>query len=124
MRNTARETARQKVQAIFRDAFRERATQIFSPDNVAPTMDIVSAAFANELPPAPAEALGFHMADWAADAASVIALHLFPERFTAEEIRQATHGVGSHVEYHISAVADLLGYPESEPFKTDEETSS
>ena len=31
--------------------------------------------------------IGFHLADWNSDAAFIVAVHLFPERFTAEEIR-------------------------------------
>jgi hypothetical protein len=120
MCNTARETAQQKVEAIFRDAFGERAARVFTHHNVAPTMEVVCEAFANELPPARAEALGFNMADWGRDAAFVIALHLYPERFTAEEIREATDCLAAHVPYHVSAVADLLDYPEIEPYKTDE----
>lgn len=90
MPNDADDTARAKVELLFREAFGERAARLFSHRFVASTMHTVRDAFADDLPSAQAEAVGFHLADWGSDAAFVVALHLFPERFTHDEIREAT----------------------------------
>jgi hypothetical protein len=58
-----------------------------------------------------AEELGYHLADWGSDAAFIVALHLSPERFTAEEIRASSRALAAHVPYHVAGAADLLGFP-------------
>jgi hypothetical protein len=35
-----------------------------------------------------ADEIAFHLTDWSSKAAFLVALHLFPERFTPEEIRE------------------------------------
>ena len=84
-------------------------------------MHAVKEAFATELEPAQAEELGFHMADWGSDAAFVVALHLFPERFTPEEIGAATFDVALHVPYHLTRAADILGLSENDDDKPREQ---
>ena len=97
-----------EVYKILSRAFGERASRVFSPQNVAHTMHAVKTAFRNTLKAADAEELGFHMADWGTDAAFVVALHLFPERLTAAEIRKATCSLALHVSYHAAGIAQAL----------------
>jgi hypothetical protein len=54
--------------------------------------------------------IGMHVADWQADAAFLVALHLFPERFTAEEIDEAVRSLLIHVPDHVVAAARLAGH--------------
>ena len=51
------------------------------------------------------------MMDWHGDAVFLIALSLFPERFTDEEIRQGVIWFLIHAGYHIPEAADLIMYP-------------
>jgi hypothetical protein len=112
MTEAANKSARRKVEEIFNAAFGENAARVFSAQNVAPTMQTVKQAFAPEMDSEKAEELGFNMADWGSDAAFIIALHLFPERFTAGEIRAATSALASHLPYHVTNVAEALGVSE------------
>ena len=57
------------------------------------------------------DGVGFHMVDWQSDAAFIVALVLFPERFTNEEIREGVDGFLVHVPAHILEAARLGGYP-------------
>lgn len=53
--------------------------------------------------------LGLHMADWNSDAAFVVALHLFPERFTPKEIRDGVGLFLCHAPNHIRAACGITG---------------
>jgi len=63
--------------------------------------------------------IGMHVADWQADAAFLVALHLFPERFTPEEIDEGVHSLLLHVPAHVMAAARLAGYPAADVFRDD-----
>lgn len=60
--------------------------------------------------------IAINVADWQADAAFLVALHLFPERFTAEEIDAAVHDLLIHVPLHVIAAARLAGHPTQDIF--------
>ena len=123
MPNNPHDIARAKAEQLFREAFGERAERLFSSQSVASTMHKVRDAFSSDLPASQAEEVGFHMADWGSDAAFVVALHLFPERFTPEEIREATRMFAAHVPYHAAAAADILGFPGSDFIGSDAHTN-
>jgi hypothetical protein len=55
--------------------------------------------------------IAFHLSDWAEDAAFLIALHLFPERFTVKEIHEGVVALLIHAPNHIAAAAHLAGWP-------------
>jgi len=114
MSNEDGRSALEKVQEIFQSAFGERAARSLSSHNVSHTMHTVIQAFGKELDATRAEELGFHMADWAGDAAFVLAIHVFPERFTPEEIRAGTLSLAAHLPYHVKAIAKVLGFSEDE----------
>jgi len=60
--------------------------------------------------------IGINVADWQADAAFLVALHLFPERFTDEEIDEAVRSLLIHVPAHIIAAARLAGHSTEDIF--------
>ncbi|MGH2548563.1 MAG: hypothetical protein ACRDHN_04190 [Thermomicrobiales bacterium] len=60
--------------------------------------------------------IAFHLTDWAADAAFLVALHLFPERFTAEEIADGIESFLIHAPNHVAAAAVLSGWPPKDIF--------
>lgn len=55
--------------------------------------------------------IAFNLSDWKSDAAFLVAVHLFPERFSAEEIREGVERVLIHAPNHLAAAAALAGYP-------------
>jgi hypothetical protein len=56
------------------------------------------------------DGIGFHLVDWQSDAAFIVALVLFPERFTNQEIREGVDSFLVHVPAHILEAARLGGY--------------
>ncbi len=63
--------------------------------------------------------IGFHLTDWNSDAAFLVALILFPERFDAEEIAEGVEGFLIHAPNHVAAAAKLFGYPIEDIFGVD-----
>ena len=65
--------------------------------------------------------IAFHLSDWNWDAAFIVCLHLFPERFTAAEINAGIGLFLVHAPNHIRAACGLTGtyvwenWPESDP---------
>jgi len=53
--------------------------------------------------------IGFHLVDWQGEAAFIVALSLFPERFTDEEIREGVEAFLIHVPAHVAEAARLAG---------------
>ena len=61
--------------------------------------------------------IGFHLTDWHEDARFLIALSLFPERFTDAEIRQGVIWFLIHAGYHIPEAARLIDIPTRSHFR-------
>jgi|CXWL01.1.fsa_nt_gi hypothetical protein len=61
--------------------------------------------------------IAFHLSDWNYDAAFIVAVHLYPERFTAKEIREGVFGVIVHAPDHLAAAGALGGYPVKDIFE-------
>ncbi|MES2693712.1 MAG: hypothetical protein V4773_09580 [Verrucomicrobiota bacterium] len=53
--------------------------------------------------------LGFHLIDWQSDAAFIVALALYPERFTDEEVREGAMSLLAHVPSHVATAARISG---------------
>ncbi len=99
----------EKVQAIFSEiAGAERAKWLHG-DVPSRVMEQIAQAISSEHPPEVAGEIGFHLGDWQGDAAFLVALHLFPERFTLEEIRDGVRAFLIHAPQHIIAAARLAG---------------
>lgn len=62
--------------------------------------------------------IAFHLSDWISDAAFIVAIHLWPEKFTAEEIREGVEGLLIHAPNHLAAAAALAGRPVVDVFGT------
>jgi hypothetical protein len=62
-----------------------------------------------------------HLSDWNYDAAFIVALHLFPERFTDEDIEAGVGMFLCHAPNHIRAACLITGqyvwedFPDSDP---------
>ena len=55
--------------------------------------------------------IAFHLSEWNGDAWFIVAVFLFPDRFTAAEIRDGITGFLVHAPNHIAAAAKLAGWP-------------
>lgn len=129
MSDNAHESVRKKVQAIFVELAGERAHLLegdIFPDDIRDTIvDALTIAGATEDQALQVDEIAFHLADWNSDAAFLVALHLFPERFTAEEIEAAVDMFLVHVPAHVIAAARLAGHPTEDIFlqESDDEAS-
>ena len=57
---------------------------------------------------------GLHIIDWQAEAAFIVALSLYPERFTDDEIEEGIISLLQHAPSHLVKAAKILDYPISE----------
>ena len=118
------ETVSQKVTAIFNELVGDRASRLDGSKIAEPAMSAIGGALTNEYGPEMAHDIGFHMADWNSDAAFIVAVHLFPERFTPEEL---SAGIGLflvHAPNHIREACRLTGQYVWENFPDDNEGCS
>lgn len=114
------ESVHGKVATIFAELVGERAGRLDGSVIAEPAMSAMEHAFAEEYG-SKAHDIAFHMADWNSDAAFLVAVHLFPERFSPEEI---VVGVGlflTHAPNHIRAACGLTGHYVWENFPEDDE---
>lgn len=70
----------------------------------------IEQALAGRYPAAVARDMAFHLTDWQSDVLLLLAIQLFPERFTPDEIQQAIGIFLCHAPNHIVAAAKLGGY--------------
>ena len=114
-------SVREKVDAIFREVAGDRATMLEAtrlPAGVTSTIKAaLAAADAGDEEILHADEIAFHLTDWSSEAAFLVALHLFPERFTAEEIREGVQAFLIHAPHHIIAAARLAGHPTEDIFR-------
>jgi hypothetical protein len=75
------ESVRRKVAAIFAELVGERAKRLDGSVIAEPAMSALERALVEQYGEK-AHDIAFHMTDWNSDAAFVVAVHLFPERFT------------------------------------------
>src|SRR5262249_60659253 len=115
------ESVRGKVAAIFTELVGERAKRLDGSVIAEPAMSSLSRAFAERYGEK-ANDIAFHMADWNSDAAFVVAVHLFPERFTSEEIATGVGLFLVHAPNHIRAACGLTCQYVWENFPDDDET--
>jgi len=66
-----------------------------------------------------AREVAFHLSDWSADAAFLVALHLFPEMFDDEMTLDGLMGAVVHAPNHMAAAARLAGFPVHDSFKIE-----
>jgi hypothetical protein len=66
-----------------------------------------------------ASAIAFHLSDWNWDAAFLVAVHLQPDSFTAEEIRTGVGLMLIHAPEHLAEAARLAGHPVKGIFRED-----
>src|SRR5688572_4951409 len=108
---------REKVQAIFSEIAGADRAKWLCGDVPSRVMDHIAQAISPGHEPEVAGEIGFHLGDWQSDAAFIVALHLFPERFTPEEIRDGVEAFLIHAPHHIIAAARLAGHSTKDIFR-------
>lgn len=106
-----RMSARDKVTAIFRELAGEKCERLDAARYLADVNSRITAALASEKEEdiLHHDQIGFHLVDWQADAAFIVALSLYPERFTDEEIREGVEAFLIHAPSHVVEAARLAG---------------
>lgn len=61
--------------------------------------------------------IAFHLSDWQAEAAFLVAVHLYPERFSDEEIEEGVEACVGHATHHMMAAAHNAGHPLHDVFE-------
>jgi len=103
------DTVGEKVATIFAELVGERAKRLDGAVLAEQAMDVIASALSDTHGTEKAGKIGLHMADWNSDAAFIVALHLFPERFTAEEIEAGIDLFLVHAPNHIREACRLTG---------------
>ena len=115
---------REKVRAIFAEIAGDRAEKLFShaayPHDVAKR--ISEALVDGDRETNAARDIAFHMCDWSDDAAFLVALYLFPEKFSAGEISGGIDRFLCHVPAHVIAAARLNGDSTEDFFANESES--
>src|SRR5262245_43135290 len=94
------DTVRKKVLDIFAELTGDRSRRLDGRVVASAAMDAITVALAPSYGVEKAADIAFHMADWNSDAAFVVALHLFPDRFTDEEIGAGIGLFLCHAPHH------------------------
>jgi pimeloyl-ACP methyl ester carboxylesterase len=96
---------RGKVAALFAELVGERTRRLHGIGAA------IAAALEEEFEPQQPADIAFHLTDWGDEAAFILSVQLYPERFTAEEIREGVQSFVIHAPNHIAAAAHLSGWP-------------
>ncbi len=97
------------VTALLRELADDRLDRLSGARSNRESKDLTGAALCADLPESVAHDIAFHLLDWNAEAAFLLALHLFPERFTPEQIREGVEAFLNHAPNHVAAAAKLSG---------------
>jgi hypothetical protein len=112
-------SVRAKVNRIFSELVGDRSKQL---DDVAyASRNAIEDAMKKKWGMKRARSIAFHITDWNYDAAFLVALHLFPEKFTKKEIEAGIGLFSCHVPNHIGALACLLEEPMLDSFEHEVE---
>jgi hypothetical protein len=118
------DSVRHKVQEIFIELTGSRAEALRGDKLPITANDILGSALAEGRDYLVADGFAFNLIDWNADAAFLVAFLLFPERFTADELRAGVDLFMIHVPAHVLAAARLGGYKAEDIFTDVEHPSS
>ena len=110
------DAVRKKVASIFSQFTSERTHRLEDLSNTE-IREIIAAAISGDYDQERANQIAFHLTDWVSDAAFIVAVHLFPERFTPEEIDAGAGLLLVHAPNHLAAAATLSGNPIQDVFE-------
>jgi hypothetical protein len=112
------------VIAIFRELAGDRAERLegsryLADVNTRITEALSDAKTDDEKSLLRKDSIGFHLSDWQREAAFLVAISLFPERFTDEEIREEVDSFLIHAPAHVIEATRLGGYSTENIFLED-----
>lgn len=96
-----------KVLALFQEFVGVRAERLDGARPAEPAISTVTEAIADEYGPDKSRDIAFHLLDWNSNAAFLVAVHLFPERFSAEELQAGIGQFLIHAPNHIHEACRL-----------------
>ncbi len=105
------------VHSIFREMTGDAASRLRGDSINRESKDLAGIALSSEHPELVAHDIAFHLLDWNAEAAFLVALQLFPDRFTPEQIREGVLNFLIHAPNHVAAAAKLGGWPVEDIFE-------
>jgi hypothetical protein len=115
----------EKVIEIFQELVGEKASRLDGNVYLKDVTQRIAQSLLNDqektIDPEMAKDIGFHMIDWQSNAAFIVALSLFPEKFTDEEIRQGIEGLMIHAPAHILEACRLSGIDAENIFIEEEQ---
>lgn len=103
-------SSREKAAVLFEELVGDRAARLDGAHYNSDSAKVIAEALA-ELGNERAKDIAFHLTDWASDATFIVALQLFPERFSAKEIEEGVREFLIHAPNHVAAAAALGGWP-------------
>ena len=112
----AHHSVSEKVITIFRELVGDRAEWLRGDKRAFDAASALKRALAANGEPKIAAEVAFHLTDWNWDAAFLVAVHLFPERFTPDELATGVDMVLIHAPNHLAAAAKLGGHPADDIF--------
>jgi hypothetical protein len=115
--STENSDSRAKVAAIFCGLVGDRAVRVDASRHNADAIAIIARALSPTPGDRRAHDIAFHLSDWASDAAFIVAVQLFPERFTSVEIARGVNRFLIHVPNHVAAAAALSCHPVEDIFE-------
>ncbi|HEV7279150.1 MAG TPA: hypothetical protein VGN57_02955 [Pirellulaceae bacterium] len=110
-----------KVREIFQQTFGERSRAILGHQPFSDADRLLIDAHREDWGDLKAADIAFHMTDWKADAAAIVALHLFPEKFTPEEAQLLVQDFLIHAPSHIRAACVLTEWTKWTDFEMPHE---
>jgi hypothetical protein len=107
-----------KVREIFTTLSGDRAQRLegLLPEDVR---EAIAQSLQADYDPDRSSNIAFHLLDWNSDAAFLVALLLYPERFTKQEISVGVTSFLVHAPNHLAAAAKLFGTPIEDTFEVN-----
>ncbi len=97
-----------KVVEIFKEGFGDQ--------RIGPMPLAAIEAALTDLKPQFAQDIAFHLTDWLKEAAFLVALAMYPQHFTPEEVNSGVTACLIHIPNHVAAAATLGGWPMKDIF--------
>jgi hypothetical protein len=107
----------EKVQSLFRDMVGDAASRLDGSHFPVEIRDRIANVLSKDFSEEISNDIAFHLVDWNGDAAFLVALHLWPEQFTDEEISKGLYQLFPHAPDHLAAAAKLFGQPVTNVFE-------
>lgn len=108
---------RGKVVELFKEYVGESADRLSPYKFRSDICNLAAQALEEDFGKKRAHKIAFHLFDWHADAAFIVALVLWPEKFTKDEISQAIYTLMHEAPDHLAASAKLFGCPVTDVFE-------